>query len=96
MSWYRWKGEDLELALRVQPRAPRDAFVGPDPGGDYYRVRIQAPPVEGKGNAALCRFVAKSFGVAPSRVTLIGGEQARYKRLRIASPQQFPLPIERP
>lgn len=96
MAWYRWKGEDLELALRVQPRASRNAFIEPDPDGEYYRVRIQAPPVEGKGNAALCRFVAKAFGVAPSRVTLIGGDHARYKRLRIESPKQLPLPIERP
>ncbi|AHF05201.1 DUF167 family protein [Marichromatium gracile] len=96
MSWYRWNGEDLELSLRVQVRAPRDAFVGPDPGGEYYRVRIKAPPVDGKGNQALRRFVADAFGVAPSRVTLIGGEHARYKRLRIEAPQQLPLPVERP
>lgn len=92
MSWYRWNGEDLELALRVKPRAPRDAFIGPD--GDYYRIAIKAPPVEGKGNLALRRFVADAFGVSLSRVTLIGGEQARFKRLRIQGPRLLPIPVD--
>ncbi len=92
MSWYRWNGRDLELALRVKPRAPKDAFIGLD--GDYYRVAIKAPPVEGKGNLALRRFIADAFGVSLSRVTLIGGEQARYKRLRIQGPRLFPIPVD--
>ena len=51
MSWYRWQGETLRLALRVQPRAREDAFG--EPLGDELRVRIKAPPVEGKANARL-------------------------------------------
>lgn len=91
-SWYRWDGEDLELTLRVKPRAPKDAFIGPD--GDQYRVAIKAPPVEGKGNLALRKFIADAFGVAPSKVSVIGGEQSRYKRLRIQAPRTFPIPVE--
>lgn len=93
MGWYRWDGEDLELSLRVQPRAPRDGFVGPDPAGEHYRVRIKAPPVDGKGNEALRRFIAESFGVAPSRVAILAGETARYKRLRIQAPRALPIPL---
>ena len=96
MSWYRWDGEDLELRLRVQPRAPKDAFVEPDPSGDYYRVRLKAPPVEGKANQALRRFVADAFDVTLSQVEILSGEQARYKRLRIRSPQTLPLPVGTP
>jgi uncharacterized protein len=94
MTWYRWNGEDLELALRVKPRAPKDAFIGPD--ADLYRVAIKAPPVEGKANLALRRFIAEAFGVPLSKVALIGGEQARYKRLRIQAPRLLPIPVERP
>lgn len=94
MAWYRWSGDALELSLKVQPRAPRDAFIGPDPDGAYFRIRIQAPPVEGKANLALRRFIADSFGVAPSQVEVMGGEHARYKRLRILRPRTFPIPIE--
>ncbi len=93
-AWYRWVGEDLELRLRVQPRAPRDEFL--EPGPDHYRVRIKAPPVDGKANAALRRFLADAFGVATSQVELTGGESARMKRLLIRAPRRFPLPIQRP
>jgi uncharacterized protein len=93
MSWYRWQGKDLELSLRVQPRAPHDDFVGIDPSGDYYRVRIQAPPVDGKGTQALIRFIAHAFGVAPSHITLLSGDHTRYKRLRITAPKLLPLPV---
>ena len=93
-GWYRWVGEDLELHLRVQPRGRRDEFV--EAHGDHYRVRLQAPPVEGKANAALCRFLAESFGVPLSRVELLGGAQSRHKRLLIRAPRQLPLPVPRP
>jgi uncharacterized protein len=96
VSWYRWDGEDLELRVRVQPRAPKDAFVEPDPSGDYYRVRLKAPPVEGKANQALRRFIADAFDVTLSQVEILSGEQARYKRLRIRSPRQLPLPVGPP
>jgi len=92
--WYRWSGEDLEVTLRVQPRARQDAFGQAQDGS--LRVRIQAPPVEGQANAALRRFIADAFGVAPSRVAFLGGEQSRIKRLLIRSPGRFPVPIDRP
>ena len=96
MSWYRWDGEDLELRVRVQPRAPKDAFVEPDPSGEYYRVRLKAPPVEGKANQALRRFIADAFDVTLSQVEILSGEQARYKRLRIRHPRTLPLPVGTP
>jgi len=92
--WYRWSGEDLEVTLRVQPRAPKDVFV--EDLGDSYRVRIQAPPVDGKANEALRRFLAEAFGVPLSRVLLCSGEQSRHKRLLIRSPRRFPVPIAPP
>ena len=92
--WYRWSGPDLEVTLRVQPRAPRDAFAEERDGS--MRVRIQAPPVEGKANVALRRFVAEAFGVPQSRVSLLSGEQSRTKRLLIRSPGRFPVPIDGP
>jgi uncharacterized protein (TIGR00251 family) len=91
-SWYRWDDDDLELSLRVKPRAPKDAFIGAE--GDHYRVAIKAPPVEGKGNAALRKFIANAFGVAPSKVSVVSGEQSRYKRLRITAPRTFPIPVK--
>ena len=92
--WYRWLGDDLEISVRVQPRAPRDAFF--EPQGGYYRVRIQAPPVDGKANAALRRFLAEAFGVPQSQVEFLSGEQSQHKRLRIRAPRRLPLPMAAP
>jgi len=87
-GWYRWDGNDLILEVRVQPRASRDEIVGPH--GEQLKVRITAPPVDGKANAHLARYLAKAFGVAPSAVALIGGETGRDKRLRIQAPCELP------
>jgi uncharacterized protein len=87
-AWFRWDGATLVLALRVQPRAGRDEFLAPH--GDHLKVRITAPPVEGKANAHLLRWLADAFGVPRARVTLAGGDTARNKLFRIERPAQIP------
>jgi len=89
-TWLVRDGEDLVLRLRVQPKASRDEFSGPQENA--YRVRITAPPVDGKANAHLIKFLAKAFGVPKSAVTLESGEHSREKRVRIASPARIPIP----
>ncbi len=86
-----WQGEDLLLRVYVQPRAGRDEIVGWH--GEALKVRITSPPVDGKANAHLIRFLAKAFGVPRARVGLVGGETGRQKRLRIESPERLPPPI---
>jgi uncharacterized protein (TIGR00251 family) len=88
-AWFLWDGEDLVLRLRVQPKASRDEFAGPQEHS--YRVRITAPPVDGKANAHLIRFLAKAFGVSRTSVTLESGETSREKRVRIAAPTRLPI-----
>jgi uncharacterized protein (TIGR00251 family) len=94
MTWYRWEGDRLLLDLQVQPRASRDQFVGPL--ADAYKVRITAPPVDGKANDHLIRFLAKAFGVPRSRVTLVAGESSRRKAVHIEAPQALPIPASKP
>lgn len=91
-SWYRWDGEDLIISLRVQPRSRRDEFL--EPYGDHYKVRITAPPVEGKANAHLMRFLAKSFGVKRSQISMQTGQTSRNKLFRIKSPDKLPITID--
>lgn len=93
-AWYRWQGEDLILDVQVQPRASRDALAGPH--GDLLRVCITAPPVDGKANQHLCAFIAKLCGVAKGRVSVVRGEAARRKRIRIVSPARLPPGVVRP
>ena len=91
--WCRWQGDELLLFLWVQPRASRDEFVAPHE--DRYKIRIKASPVEGKANAHLLRFLAKSFGVSQSQVRLITGAQGRNKTIGIRSPRKMPIPGNR-
>jgi uncharacterized protein (TIGR00251 family) len=88
MSWYRWSGEDLLIDVQVQPRASRDEIVGPH--GDCIKVRITAPPVEGRANTHLTEFLAAGFGVPKSQVALVSGTGTRRKRLRIRAPRRLP------
>jgi uncharacterized protein len=89
MSFYRLQGDQLVLTLRVQPAASNDAIVGPY-GDDALRVRITAPPLDGRANAHLCRFLASAFGVSPHQVTLQRGKGSRNKEVAISSPRLLP------
>ena len=53
-------------------------------GRTVLKVRVRAAPFEGEANAALCRVLAGAVGVAPRQVTLVAGEAARVKRVKIA------------
>jgi len=87
--WCRWaSAEKLVLQLRVQPRASRDEIVGAH--GDALKVRITAPPVDGQANEHLLRFLAKSFAVPRSRISLEQGASGRVKRVTVCSPQRLP------
>ena len=92
MSWYEWRGGDLILNLKIQPKASRDKWAGPL--GERYKVTITAPPVEGQANSHLVKFIAKSFGVAKSRVEIVSGESRREKRIRIHAPARLIEGIE--
>lgn len=92
--FYSWHNDELVLHVYVQPRASRDEVVGPH--GNYLKVRITAPPVEGKANTHLLKFLAKVFGVSHQQISLVSGQQGRHKQLRIAQPSRFPAVIPPP
>ncbi|MCA6058725.1 MULTISPECIES: DUF167 family protein [Thalassolituus] len=85
---YQWTDGDLLLVCHLQPKASKSEFSGIH--GDALKVRIQAPPVEGKANSELVKFLAKQFGVSKSAVSIISGELNRHKRVRITQPQRLP------
>ena len=76
-AWYRRNGEVLTLTLHVQPGAKRSEVSGLH--GDALKIRLAAPPIEGRANDALCRFIADTFGVALKQVELKQGAQSRHK-----------------
>ncbi|MBD5802593.1 hypothetical protein AZOA_20220 [Azoarcus sp. Aa7] len=71
----------LVLTLHIQPGAKKTEFVGLH--GEAMKIRLAAPPVDGKANAALCAFLADFCDVPKSAVTLLSGETSRAKRVRI-------------
>jgi uncharacterized protein len=74
-------GESALLNIRVQPRAKRDEVVGERAGAIV--IRLKAPPVDGKANAALIEFIAKAAGVPRSRVEIVRGATSREKTVRV-------------
>jgi len=71
--------EGALLRVRATPKASRTEAMGLR--GDRLSVRVQAPPVDGKANAALLKWVAKVFGLRAAQVRLVRGELAREKDL---------------
>ena len=92
MSFYRWQGDDLIISCHLQPRASKDEFCGLH--GESLKVRIKAPPVEGKANSYLIKFFAKQFGTSKRDVEIISGELSREKRVRISDPQKIPSELD--
>jgi uncharacterized protein (TIGR00251 family) len=95
VPWFRWDGPDLLLRVQVQPRARRDELIGVC--GEAVKVRLTAPPVEGKANDGLRSFLAGQFGIPKSRVVLERGQTSRNKLIRLRSPKRLPsaLPLSR-
>jgi uncharacterized protein (TIGR00251 family) len=86
--FYKWQGKDLVLNVRVQSRAANDAFA--EVLDDRIKVRITAPPIDGKANKHLIGFLAKTFKTAKSNISIISGETGRNKQLQIKNPRCLP------
>jgi uncharacterized protein len=70
-----------KVAVRVQARARQDEIAGERAGS--LLVRVTAPPVEGKANAAVCRLLAARLGLAPGRIAVVRGAASRDKLIEI-------------
>lgn len=80
-EWYRRQGEVITLTLHVQPGAKRSELAGLH--GEALKIRLAAPPVEGRANEALLKFIAKLFDVPLRQVELKQGGQSRHKVVAI-------------
>ncbi len=93
-EFFSWQNTTLILRIYLQPRASRDEIVGPH--GGSLKVRITAPPVDGKANEHLLKYLAKQFGVPRSQISITAGEQSRHKQLCIQHPLRLPTVIPPP
>jgi uncharacterized protein (TIGR00251 family) len=81
--------EGCVISVRAMPNAPRSEVTGIVE--DAVKIRIKAPPVEGKANKALVEFLAEALGLRRRDVELLRGETARNKQILIRglSPDQL-------
>ncbi len=77
----RTDGSSSTLSVRVVPRSAKEGVAGFEDG--VVRIRLNAPPVEGRANESLVRFLANILGVPKSRITLVAGEKGRRKVVRV-------------
>lgn len=73
--------EGVVLAVHATPRATRNEIQGEH--GNALKIRLKAPPVDGKANEALIEFLAGLLGLPCRRITLLSGQTSRQKRLAI-------------
>lgn len=77
----RADARSARINVRLTPRAGRDEVLGFE--GDVLRVRVAAPPVDGRANEALTRLLAARLGAPHSAVEVVGGHTARQKVVAI-------------
>lgn len=69
------------LAIKAVPNAPRSEVCGWL--GDALKVKVHAPPVEGRANDALCEFLAETLSLHRRAVSVLQGDTSRQKLVRI-------------
>lgn len=80
--------DGITFNVQVIPRAPRNEIVGMV--GNVVKIRLNAPPVEGRANEALVKFLAEVLKIPRAQVELVRGETSRHKVVRVRG-----VPLER-
>ncbi|WP_144213594.1 DUF167 family protein YggU [Shewanella donghaensis] len=83
--------QDLLLNLYIQPKASRDKIIGLH--GDELKIAITAPPIDGKANLHLVKYLAKAFKVPKANIEVLKGLQGRHKHVKVVSPTIIPSEI---
>lgn len=90
-GWYRKTKEGWLISVHAQPGAKKSAVAGLH--GEALKIRIAAPPVEGKANEALTAFVAKALGLPRRAVSIVKGESSREKLMLVADAKVNPAQL---
>ena len=77
------KDGGVTIKVRVQPRASRTEIIGEHAGA--IRMRVAAPPVDGKANEECRRYLAKLLKVGATSVEIISGDSSRDKVIRVSN-----------
>jgi uncharacterized protein (TIGR00251 family) len=80
-GFFRETGQGVRISVLIQPGAARDEILGPVE--DRLKIRLTAPPQEGRANKALIKLLAKRLKAAPSRISILKGHKSRRKELLV-------------
>jgi len=83
MVLVRQEGEAASFRVHVQPKSSHEGIVGEADG--TLKLRVTAPPVEGRANEACLRLLAKTIDLPISRLRIVSGQHARFKTVRVAA-----------
>ncbi|MDP3438839.1 MAG: DUF167 domain-containing protein [Azonexus sp.] len=82
-EWFRLAADgNITLTLHIQPGAKKTEFAGLH--GDALKIRLSAPPVDGKANEALIKFIATTLHLPKAAVNLKSGQTSRRKVLEVS------------
>ena len=81
----------VNISIHVTPKSGRDEVVGFEEGpqGEVLKVRITAPPADGKANKAVCKLIASCLGIPKTAVEVASGASSRYKRIAIDADERL-------
>lgn len=82
MSWITETSDGVIVSVHASPRASKNRIEGLH--GDALKIRLKAPPVDGKANEALIGFLSDALDIPQRRITLLSGQASRHKRLAIS------------
>jgi uncharacterized protein (TIGR00251 family) len=82
MNMFKESQGAVTFAVKVIPRASKNQVAGVE--GDAIKIRLNAPPVEGKANEALIEFLADELGVRRAQIEIVMGQTSRHKVVRVS------------
>lgn len=90
--WYEMRDDAVILRIKAVPASSKNVISGVL--DDALKIKIKAPAVEGAANKELVKFLSKTFKVAKSDITFVGGETSKQKRLRLPLNERVKIFIE--
>lgn len=81
-DWLQARGDGVVLVLHIQPVAKKTELAGRH--GDALKIRLAAPPVDGKANECLIAFLAERLSLPRAALALVSGQTSRAKRVAVA------------
>ena len=79
--WLKEKDGDVILSVKVHPNAGKDSIEGIRE--DHLSIKLCSPPLDGKANKALVKFISKKIKIPQSAIEIIQGDKSRIKVLRL-------------